>query len=94
MDEGAEFDWDAGNLTKCCKHGVSRAEIEAIFRAETRFGPDAAHSLFEDRFTAIGIKGVPRPIFVIFTIREVNGRRLVRPISARYMHREEIDFYA
>ena len=28
------FDWDSGNLQKCLNHGVSRAEIEALFRHE------------------------------------------------------------
>lgn len=94
MDGAAEFDWDDGNRAKCRKHGVSLAEIEAIFRPETRFGRDLSHSQVEDRFIAIGIEGAPRPIFVVFTLREFNGRRFVRPISARYMHRKEVSFYA
>ena len=32
-------------------------------------------------------------MFVAFTIRERGGRRLVRPVSARYMHRKEIEGY-
>jgi hypothetical protein len=27
----AGFEWDAGNLDHCLKHGVSRPEVEAIF---------------------------------------------------------------
>jgi uncharacterized DUF497 family protein len=26
------FDWDSGNRDKCQKHGVSIAEIEALFK--------------------------------------------------------------
>jgi uncharacterized DUF497 family protein len=29
----------------------------------------------------------------VFTIRERGGRRYIRPVSARYMHQEEIDSY-
>jgi hypothetical protein len=29
----SRYDWDAGNLAKCQKHGVSIAEIEALLRA-------------------------------------------------------------
>ncbi len=34
-----------------------------------------------------------RPIFVIFTLRELNEETLVRPISARFMHKQEIRLY-
>ncbi len=44
------FDWDAGNIAKCIRHGASR---------------------------------------VAFTIHEVKGARLIRPISARFMHAKE-----
>ena len=94
FDADVEFDWDDGNRAKCQNHGVSLAEIEAIFQPGTRFGPDVAHSLVEDRYLAIGIKGVTRPIFVVFTVRDVNKRQAIRPISARYMHQEEVDRHA
>jgi uncharacterized DUF497 family protein len=32
-------------------------------------------------------------VFVVFTIRMRNGREVVRPLSARYMHRREIERY-
>jgi len=28
------FEWDSGNLPKCLGHGVSLAEIEALFRGD------------------------------------------------------------
>jgi len=31
----AGFDWDDGNREKCCKHGVTREEIEGVFRGGT-----------------------------------------------------------
>lgn len=94
MGEWVGFDWDDGNRAKCGKHGVSREEIEAVFAHDPLIGPDQAHSLVEDRYAAIGVEGLVRPVFVIFTVRDVDGIQLVRPISARYMHQEEVDTYA
>ncbi len=87
MEDVAGFDWDDG-----AKHGVSIDEIEAIFGHQPRTGPDLAHSSTEERFIAVG--GAPRLIFVVYTLRDIGGRRCIRPISARYMHRKEIDNYA
>ncbi len=55
--------------------------------------PDAGHSLTEERLWAIGKTDAGRYVFVVFTFREQDGIRLIRPISARYMHRKEIDAY-
>ena len=38
------FDWDGGNRAKCQKHGVSIAEIEALFSNAPRIAPDPKHS--------------------------------------------------
>ena len=46
------------------------------------------------RFLAIGDGGGSRPTLVAFTLRERDGARLIRPISARHMHRKEIEHYA
>jgi uncharacterized protein len=35
-----------------------------------------------------------RPVFVVFTVRIVDDRELIRPVSARYMHRKEIEKWA
>jgi uncharacterized DUF497 family protein len=32
-------------------------------------------------------------IFLVFTIRQQGGRRLIRPNSARYMHAREVAWY-
>ena len=85
------FDWDGGNLAKCQKHGVTIAEIEAVFHHQPMVAPDIAHSKAEQRFIAIGSGAGPRPLFVVFTFRAVNDEVLIRPISARYMHRKEIE---
>ena len=86
------FDWDAGNREKCCKHGVSVREIEALFRGRPSVEPDLAHSALEYPFRAIGQVNV-RWLFVVFTLRDRGGLTLLRPISARYMHLKEIAAY-
>lgn len=95
MDEDfSGFDWDEGNREKCQKHGVSVAEIENLFgTGPLAVRPDPEHSQAEERLQAIGTTRQRRSVFLIFTIRERDGGRLIRPISARYMHRKEIDHY-
>ena len=87
------FDWNEGNRSKCEKHGVSVATIEALFGGELAVLPDPEHSKSEERFKAIGTTGRGRPVFLIFTFRRSRNRMLIRPISARYMHRKEIEHY-
>ena len=87
------FDWDGGNRAHCQKHGVTVAEIEALFRGEPRIAPDLKHARAEDRLIAIGRTAEGRPLFVAFTIRERLGQRAIRPVSARYMHDKEIRNY-
>ncbi len=87
------FDWDHGKRAKCQKHGVTIAQIEALFRGDLRIAPDPKHSHYEDRMIAVGRTGIGRPLFVAFTIRNQDDRLLVRPVSARYMHAEEVAAY-
>jgi uncharacterized DUF497 family protein len=87
------FDWDDGNRTKCQKHGVSIDQIEALFLHGPLVAPDPKHSADEDRLIAVGRVGNGRPVFVAFTIRTKNHRRLIRPVSARYMHASEVAAY-
>jgi uncharacterized protein len=87
------FDWDAGNIAKCQKHGVSVAEIEAALESRSRVAPDVNHSIDEQRFIAIERNRYDRPMFIAFTFRERDGQFLIRPVSARYMHKEEIEKY-
>jgi len=89
----AGFDWDTGNRAKCQKHGVSVADIEALFSSPLLIIPDAAHSKTESRIRALGKTSAGRMVFLVFTVRLKGGRRLVRPISARYMHAKEVASY-
>ena len=65
--EFSGFDWDRGNRTKCQKHGVSLVAIESLFHGEVAILPDAAHSLRERRYRAIGWTAEGRAVFVVFT---------------------------
>ena len=94
MDAASRYEWNAGNLAKCQTHGVTIAEIEHVLDSDPFLAPDHRHSELETRNIAVGPNGSGRPIFVIFTNRIADGRELVRPISARYMHRKEIERYA
>ena len=91
--EIAGFDWDVGNRSECQKHGVSQAAIESVFRGSIAVLPDPLHSKAEERFKAIGKSDDGRWIFLVFTIRTRRGRRLVRPISSRFMHKKEVEHF-
>ena len=75
------------------KHGLTIEDIEHMFRRTVRIAPDPTHSQWEDRFVAVGRSRDGRPMFVAFTVREKDGERSIRPVSARYMHRKESDKY-
>lgn len=55
--------------------------------------PDPVHSRAEERFKAIGTTGRGRYVLIAFTFRRKSSALVIRPISARYMHRKEIDHY-
>jgi hypothetical protein len=88
------FDWDEGNATKNLKkHGIAKETVEGLFDRELSFALDPRHSGSEPRFLAVGRTDANRPMLVAFTIRIKASRRLIRPISARYMHAKEIARY-
>jgi uncharacterized protein len=82
-----KFDWDDGNREKCARR-VPLREIEALIDdSQTLIAGDPYEE--ETRFGAIGRNSKGRPLFVVLTMRERDGQLYVRPISARYMHRNE-----
>ena len=83
------FNWDDGNAEKCQIHGVTIAEIEYVFTHSPAVAPDISHSQKESRFLAIGKTREDRSVFVVFAFRKGE----IRPISARYMHQKEVEFY-
>lgn len=63
--------------------------IEAAFSGDDlRIMPDPTHSHVEERKIAVA-QVESRNVFIIFTMRE----DLIRPVSARYMHKEEVEYY-
>jgi hypothetical protein len=91
--QASGFDWDKGNRAKCEKHGLSTPVIESLFTRPLAILPDAAHPQRERRFRAIGRTDEGRGVFIAFTLRRKGDELLIRPISARYMHKKEIDAY-
>ena len=55
--------------------------------------PDLKHSQSEERYIALGVTDEGRHIFVAFTLRNISEKTYIRPISSRYMHQKEIDYY-
>jgi len=89
----AGIEWDAGNKEKCQKHGVSVTEIESLLLGTPQFAPDIKHSVAEKRYIAIGRNGKGRVMFVAFTLRHYSDGTYMRPVSARYMHKKEVNSY-
>lgn len=70
---------------------MSRAEIESVIAA-ARFVVDDPSS-HEKRYRTAGCAPTGRHVFAVFMYRERAGSVYIRPISARYMHRKEIESY-
>ena len=70
-----------------------RPRIEGLFARPRTTRVDVAHSLAEERLRVIGKTDTGRYVFLVFTTRERNGERFIRPISARYMHGKEVEHY-
>jgi uncharacterized protein len=87
------FNWDSGNRKKCERHGLSIAEIESVFSRPVVILPDKENPQGERRFRAIGTTVEGRKAFVVFTLRNHAGGVLIRPISARYMHKRGVMSY-
>lgn len=87
----AGFAWDTGNWPKCGKHGVSREEIEHVLMGELAVMADPSSG--ETHMRAIGKTSSGRYVFLVFMRRDVGGQTRLRPISARYMHQKEVNYY-
>jgi uncharacterized DUF497 family protein len=87
------FDWDDGNWPKCAKHGLSKLAIEAALSGAFVMFDDPHDPAVEQRFRAIGKDQEGRSIFVVFCLRDRNGKTLIRPISARFMRQKEVAHY-
>ncbi|MGA3292326.1 MAG: BrnT family toxin [Candidatus Microgenomates bacterium] len=89
--EVIEFEWDRENLDKSyLKHGITTKEAEEVFISEESYViTDVKYSQKEERFIILGKSQSKRNLFVVFTMR---GKK-IRIISARRMHREEVEKY-
>jgi uncharacterized DUF497 family protein len=81
-----KFEWDRHNRPKC-EARAPIAEVEWLLSGSPYIDGDP--SQVEPRFRAIGRSSDGRGLFVVFTLRDDR----VRVISARFMHKEEIDVY-
>lgn len=86
-----EFEWDKWNIDKSyIKHGIEPKQTEEIFVYEDAIVlPDVKHSQKEKRQIIVGKTLDKTYLFVVFTMR---GKK-IRIISARKMHREEVEKY-
>jgi uncharacterized DUF497 family protein len=57
-------------------NGVTIEEIETLLLGEPRVAPDLEHSKHEERLIAVGRSPHGRALFVVFTVRHRDGRRL------------------
>jgi uncharacterized DUF497 family protein len=91
VPEPLEFEWNRGNLNKSRhKHNVFKDEAESVFlNKDSVVLPDQEHSLTEERFVIIGKSNNERHLFISFTLR----KNKVRIISARRMHKKEVEKY-
>ena len=89
----AGFDWDAGNRSKCRKHGVSTAEIESLFHSPIAVVPDPRHSKSEERFKAIGKTNRAPGFWSCSLCGHDAAKHSFGRFSARYMHIKEMDHY-
>jgi uncharacterized protein len=81
-------------LMDLIKHGLSLEEIESFFLAGALVFDDAKHSHVEARYIAVGNSPKNRKLmFVSFTVRVMDFKLLIRPISARYMRPKEAKAY-
>ncbi|MEP6836133.1 MAG: BrnT family toxin [Gemmatimonas sp.] len=90
--EFAGFDWEDGNSEKYLTHGIGLDVVEALFLdGALLVAPDPYDG--EERSRGIGRTVDGRGVFVVFTMREREGNRFIRPISARYTHDNELKRY-
>ena len=81
------LDIDDANFEKIQKHGVKLGELKLFFTQDLLYFSDPRSSNVEKRLIAVGRSTGTRYMFVAFTFREIKGETFIRPISARFIHR-------
>jgi uncharacterized protein len=87
------FDWDKGNRSKCEKHGLSVAAIEGLLIAHSPFSRMQPIRRANTVFEQLAEPKRGEAYFIVFTLSRKGEEVLIRPISARYMHKKEIEAY-
>ena len=88
----AGFEWDRANREKLRTASRSLLSKEHSNVRSPSF-PIPGISTAEERFKAIGITTEGRQVLIVFTLRSRGGDTFIRPISARCMHRKEVEYY-
>ena len=85
-----DFDWDAGNRGKNLHHNVHDWEIEEAFEDPRRLG-GGAHAARRERRRTLLARSVTSGQYlrIVYTLRVIAGREIVRPISAIRMTRAD-----
>jgi uncharacterized DUF497 family protein len=83
------IDWDIFNLVKCLKHGLSIELIESFLLSAPHLIQDRRGNYHETRFVAVG-RHKGKNLMVVFAIRLVGDKLMLRPISARRTGKSEI----
>jgi uncharacterized DUF497 family protein len=88
-----KFEWDEEkNIINFKKHGISFNEAKTVFSDKfIIFFPDDRHSLYEERFIAIGQSARSNLLMVCYCERE--NETVIRLISARKADNLETDIY-
>jgi uncharacterized DUF497 family protein len=73
------FDWDAANVERVARHGVSPDEIEDALLDPNRMGAEARNLHDERRFAYVGSTAQGRTLVVVTTWR----RRRIRVVTGR-----------
>jgi len=81
-----EFDWDDGNIDKNLKHGVHDWEIEEAFRDKWRLSAGKMRVKGEERHILLArCETSGKYLRIVYTIRTIHGKNVIRPISAMEM---------
>ena len=98
MDDSSEreFDWHpAKAASNQGKHGISFPLATTVFRDPLALSDrDLDHSYDEDRWVTLGRAEDGRLLVVVHTSRQIEGRSMVRIISARRAVPREARAYA
>ncbi len=87
----------SGDLARVHETGMGGLQatsvIESLFTRPLAVLPDAAPFATRAPLSRHRPNGQEAGVFIVFTLRRKGDELLIRPISARYMHKKKIDAY-